>query len=214
MTRAAQRWELRPSGSRRWRAHVAGGARPLGGIDGVRLDFVVGARQWVDIDTLAEATLRGLADAGAVDLALLDAVVVTKAAAGAPSATVTPTSAGALRRRPPPGPTLLTTDTDARPRPGDVESKRRWREQIRQAWGDRAELTAPSWVDVALHGRGSLLSTLEVTLDALEPVLGRDPRGRAWQEFFPNDDRIGWLRLRRTARDPALRLTIGRIGAS
>ncbi len=52
------------------------------------------------------------------------------------------------------------------------------------------------WADVALHGGGSLLGPLEVTLDALEPVLGRDPRGRDWQEFFPNDHVIGWLRVR------------------
>ncbi|MDQ3276200.1 MAG: hypothetical protein M3Q39_14545, partial [Actinomycetota bacterium] len=50
---------------------------------------------------------------------------------------------------------------------------------------------------------------LEVVLDALEPVLGRDPRGRQWQAFFPNDHRVVWLRVLRAADGPAVRLRLG-----
>ncbi|MDP9405978.1 MAG: hypothetical protein M3O86_05160, partial [Actinomycetota bacterium] len=63
--------------------------------------------------------------------------------------------------------------------------------------------------DVALCSAGALLSPLEVVLDALEPVLGRDQRGRDWQEFFPNDHVVTWLRVRRVARGPALTLRLG-----
>lgn len=65
---------------------------------------------------------------------------------------------------------------------------------------------------MALGVPGSLFGPLEVVLDALEPILGRDPRGRDWQEFFPNDDRITWLRVRRTQPSAKpLSLAIGSI---
>jgi hypothetical protein len=88
---------------------------------------------------------------------------------------------------------------------------RAWRRRIAEQWRDAEILTGDVWADVALGGSGSLLGPLEVVLDALEPVLGRDPRGRGWQEFFPNDHRIVWLRVRRVAK-PALRLRLGPIG--
>jgi hypothetical protein len=182
-------------------------------VTGVALDFILPPTAWVDVDTLAENTLAGLRDAGVLParMAGLDAVIATKHSGGEPGATVAFATADALRRRRTPGDTACDVTWDHTPRSGDRNQKRLWRRRIAEQWGDREILAGDVWADVALGGAGSLLGPLEVVLDALEPVLGRDPRGRGWQEFFPNDHHIVWLRARRVAR-PALRLRVGPIG--
>ena len=119
-------------------------------------------------------------------------------------------SASRLARLTPPGPALLAASSHHVPRPGDRQAKRAWRDVLAATWRG-APVDGEVWIDVALQGPRSVLGPLEVVLDALEPVLGRDARGRDWQEFFPNDDRVTWLRVRRTALDPALTLTLGAV---
>jgi len=172
----------------------------------LRLDFVVS--HWVDIDTLAQTTLAGLRDAGWYGRGLsgLRALLATKTAEGEPGVTI----AGAkVDRLSAPGTTALEVFHEVVPR--DRTAVRRWSQVLARAWGDRAHLDdRSSWIDVALGGggRGSLLGRLEPILDALEPVLGRDPRGRT--ELFPNDHLVTWLRVRRGAADqPLLQLRLG-----
>jgi hypothetical protein len=169
--------------------------------------FVLPTGAWVDLDTLVETTAHGLRDAGALAAryAGLDLVMATKGYGPAPQATIAPVDPGPADL---PGPVALAVSDRDLPRAGNRPSKRAWRERLAHAWAGQPPLEGPVWADVALGVPGSLLGPVEVILDALEPVLGRDPRGRDWQEFFPNDDRVEWLRVRRVAT-PALSLTLG-----
>ena len=201
----------RPTGTRAWRHQVAAAAGALSGpTSGVALDFFLPPTAWVDVDTLAENTLAGLRDAGTLPARFggVDAVLATKQARAEPGADITLADAARLIRRRPPGPAAVEVTWDRAPRPADRPAKREWRKRIAAQWGERAPLSGDVWADVALGISGSLLGPLEVVVDALEPVLGRDPRGRDWQEFFPNDHRILWLRVHRVPR-PALRLRVG-----
>lgn len=204
----------RPTGAAAWRRHVAVRAADVhAGASGVEMAFTLAPGAWVDVDTLAHNTLAGLRDAGALAprFAGLDAVLATKAtkAAGASAGAVLRlVSAVTLQRRRRPGPVALDVSSQRPPRPGDRAQKRAWRERIAQQWGDRAPVLGDVWADVALGVAGSLLGPLEVVVDALEPALGRDPRGRDWQEFFPNDHRIRWLRVSRDVT-PGVHLRLG-----
>lgn len=202
----------RPTGGARWRRSVAARAAPSPTPpDGVSLRFALPPGAWVDIDTLVESTLGGLRDAGTLSprLAGLDAIVATRHEHPHPGAELTFPSAAALRRRRLPGPVLLDVAWDRVPRPGNRDHKRGWRARIAAQWDARPVLTGEVWAEISLGVRGSLLGPLEVAVDALEPVLGRDPRGRSWQEFFPNDHHIAWLRVQRTPALPGVRLRLG-----
>lgn len=196
----------RPTGTRAWRSHVAA---ELGGWDAgpaVRLDFVIAPSHWVDLDTLAHTTLQGLRDAGALRprFAGLEELTATKRH-GEPLGV----RIAAAKAPKPPAESLMEAAAPVVPRVGDRDSKRAWRDVLSAAWGERPPLTTQVWVELSLPVRGALPARVEVVLDALEPVLGRDPRGRARQEFFPNDDRIVWLRVRRAASGPPRRLRLG-----
>jgi hypothetical protein len=199
-------------GTPAWRAAVAAavaGSPDMG--DGALLAFRLPAGRWVDLDTLVVATLSGARDAGALAPGLrgLDALLATKGAGDPPGAELRVVRAASLRRRRVPGPAAVAVSSDLLVRPGQRSHKLAWRDAISTAWGDRPVLDGDVWTDVALRVDGSLLGPLEVVLDALEPVLGRDPRGRQWQAFFPNDHRITWLRVTRASRGAAVRLRLG-----
>jgi len=199
-------------GTPAWRAAVAAAAAGSAGMgDGALLAFRLPAGRWVDLDTLVVATLSGARDAGALAPGLrgLDALLATKGAGDPPGAELRGVRAASLRRRRVPGPEAVAVSSDRLPRPGQRSHKLAWRDAISTAWGDRPVLDGDVWTDVALRVDGSLLGPLEVVLDALEPVLGRDPRGRQWQAFFPNDHRVVWLRVLRAAVGPAVRLRLG-----
>lgn len=138
-------------------------------------------------------------------------MVATKQFGASPGVLVRAAPAETLLGHPPGTAALDATSTDL-PRPGRRDAKRVWRDELAAAWGGAAPLTGAVFADVALRVSGSLLAAVEVVLDALEPVLGRDPRGRDWQEFFPNDHRIEWLRIRRASDGPLLRLCLGPLG--
>jgi hypothetical protein len=181
-------------------------------VTGLRLDFTLRPRQFVDLDTLTETALGGLRDAGlhARGFPDLDVVLATLRREGAPGLDITTAEAAPLRQAVPPGPAALDVAAEHVP-PATAAGKRAWRQRIAAAWSAPPLLTELVWADVALAVPGSILGPLEVVLDALEPVLGRDPRGRDRQEFFPGDDRIVWLRVRRESRRgaPPLRLRLG-----
>lgn len=195
-----------------WRRAVADAAAGTPVADGVSLAFTLPAARWVDLDTLAESTLAGLRDAGAWrrGYAGLDAVVATRGDGHDPGVVIRTAAAATLQRRRPPGRIALDATGARLARSGDRDAKRAWRAQVAAAWGDRPPLAGPVWADLQLRVDGSVVGPLEPALDALEPVLGRDPRGRRWQEFFPNDHLIRWLRVRRSPSLPApLRLRLG-----
>ena len=199
-----------PTGTPAWRQSVAAAARGLSIGSGFSTAFVLRPGRWVDLDTLTESTARGLRDASALQprYAGLDAVLATKRFAADHGVTITPSAAADLDG-PPPGRSLLDAQDSAVPRPGNREAKRAWRAAVAKAWNSTDVLEERCWADIELGVSGSLFGPLEVVLDSLEPVLGRDPRGRDWQEFFPNDDRIEWLRVRRRSGGPGVRLQMG-----
>jgi hypothetical protein len=202
----------RGAGAReRWRDRVAEAASGWRheAPTGVRLDFTLEPRRWIDLDTLVEESLAGLRDAGGWGRGFsgLDAVVATKRWGEPPGLLAAPVASQRLAALPPPDAAALDLSHDEVPR--RREQKRALRAALAAAWGDRPPIEQSVWADVAFGATGSLLGALEPTLDCLEPVLGRDPRGRAWQEFFPNDDRIVWLRVRRDLGEAPVRLRVG-----
>ena len=196
-----------------WRSKVADAAAGQPTASGLILEFVLAPGRWVDLDTLTETAVAGLRDAGmyARGLAGLDAVLATKRFGQHPGLRVWPTTRERIASRPPPGPVLLEVAHDQPVHAGATAAKRRWRDAIAASWTHARVLDCPVWADVEVGTARSLLGPLEPVLDALEPCLGRDPRGQPRQEFFPNDDLITWLRVRRGRSDgtPAIALRLG-----
>ena len=199
-----------PSGAATWRRLVAEQSPGLVVARSLGLDFVLPPGRWVDLDTLVESTAAGLRDARvlAPRFAGLDGVVATKTFGSSPGVRIRGLSPSGLQA-PPPGVVALDVCSEALPRANQRDTKQAWRAIIASGWSGAPALTGSVWAEVTLATAGSLLGPLEVVLDALEPVLGRDPRGRDWQEFFPNDDRIEWLRVRRDRTGGAVRLRLG-----
>jgi hypothetical protein len=199
------------SRGRAWRARVANAAAGMGPASGVALRFTLEPTRWVDLDTLTEVAVAGLRDAGVVPRGLrgLDALLAIRTDGEPPGLVVSLVEAPEVAALVPPGPGLLDVVGYALPR--RMPQKRAWRAQLATAWAGRPVLEGAVWADVDLAS-GSLLGPLEPTLDALEPVLGRDPRARPWQEFFPNDHHIVWLRVCRAPLGvPPVRLRLGRM---
>lgn len=201
---------LRSARQRQWRERVATAAANARAARGVQLDFTIEPGRWVDLDSLVHPVLAGLRDAGAFSRGYpqLDVLVATKREGSATGVVVGLVDPAVLLAAHAPGPVAVHVAGQTIPRPGAVVDKRAWRERVAHAWGDRAPFQGTAWVEVALDA-GSLLHPLEVVLDALEPVLGRDPRGQERQEFFPNDHVIEWLRVRRSAGEAPLELRLG-----
>ena len=204
----------RPTGAAPWRRQVAAATDTWSPAStaGLVLDFHLKPGSWVDLDTLAENTLAGLRDAGmlAAGFRGLHAFLATKDFGAVPGVTVRAAAPARLGALPAPGPAEADVASGVAPRPADRATKRAWRASLASQWGERPALSGAVWADVSLGGTRSLLGSLEVVLDGLEPVLGRDPRGRNWQEFFPNDHLIRWLRVRREP-EPGVRLRLGRV---
>lgn len=199
---------LRSAADRAWRSTVAEALGGLAGVRGVKLDFTLAPRRWVDLDSLVEVAVAGLRDAGVTPL---DALVATKREGPVSGLTVAKVDPVRLAAAPPPGPPAVTVEAAEMPLPGRREAKRALRDRLAAVWNHRPLVEGEVWADVAIATSGALLPAMEPALDTLEPVLGRDPRGQPRQEFFPYDDRITWLRVHRTPPDsPPLVLTVGR----
>lgn len=170
----------------------------------------------MDLDSLVEIAIAGLRDGGTFSARLsdLDGFVATKRE-GPQGLEITLATPSDLAGLPAPGPVAVAIEAAHAPRPGQRHVKLALRDRLSAAWGGLPFLDTEVWADVALGSAGSLLGPMEPVLDTLEPVLGRDPRGQPRQEFFPNDDRIVWLRVRRAAPgEPALQIALGPLGTS
>lgn len=197
-------------------AAAAGAAADSVPVAGLELSFTLRSGHWVDLDTLTETALGGLRDSGLVARGQrgLEVLLATKAV-GAPSGLLAHARPAAdLLARPVPGAVLLDVTGPALASSPDRRAKRAWRARVEAAWRRRPPVVGDVWAEVVQTGPGSITGGLEALLDVLEPVLGRDPRGRPWQEFFPLDDRIVWLRVRRAASGPARRLRLGSVDAA
>jgi hypothetical protein len=194
---------------RAWRAQIAEAALDAAAATGLALRFTLEPGRCVDLDTVTEVALAGLRDAGVLPRGLrcLDVILATRIDAEPPGLVARFVEAAQLASITPPGPVLL--DAPGATLPRTITEKRVWRGRLAEAWTGRDLLDCLAWADVAFTTRGSLAGPLEPTLDALEPVLGRDPRaGR--QGFFPNDHLLHWLRVRRAgAGDPPVHLRLG-----
>ena len=198
------------------RAQLAGLASALRALpdtlEAIRVDIGVEPARFVDLDSLLEVVVRGLRVAGRLPAGArqLVGVIATRSPADAPRVAVAAVAGVEVADLPPPGPVAAEVTTSRPPRPAVRNDRRALRDKLAREWGDRGVLDGPVWAEMQLSGQGSLLTPMEPTLDALEPVLGRDPRGQPRQEFFPADDRIVWLRLARVEPGPvALRLRLG-----
>lgn len=193
---------------RAFRAAVSVAAPRLGRPRGLRLEFALAASRFVDLDSLVELTLAGLRDGGAAGRGLpgLEVVLATRCA-GPPGVTITSADPDDLSAERVPGPVALDVRAGARPRA--TAGKRALRALVADQRQARRVLTGDVWAEVRLGGAHALTAGLEASLDCLEPVLGRDPRGQPRQEFFPNDHRITWLRVARLDGAPPLTLRLG-----
>ena len=198
----------RSATGRAFRGAVAAAAEPLGHPRALRLDFTLDPRRFVDLDSLVELTLGGLRDGGALARRLtgLEVVLATRRE-GAPGVRVRAAEPRALVAEPVPGPVAVDVRSGARP--AGSHGKRSLRALVAEQRSAGPALAGDVWAEVRVADSRALTSGLEATLDTLEPVLGRDPRGQPRQEFFPNDHRITWLRVARVAAGPPLRLRLG-----
>lgn len=107
----------------------------------------------------------------------------------------------------PPTPPLFSV-TSLRLAVGDrwQEWKFSWRLEISEQW-DGSEVIQPVWVQIDVQSDRSLVDLMKPVIDGLEPILGRDPKGRL--QFCPNDHLIEWLQIRRVQAGPALTLSLG-----
>jgi hypothetical protein len=185
-----------------WRASVAAEASRLGiaNVNCVSLAFTLEPGRRVDVDNLARPALAGLRDAGwfTRGYKTLDRLVVTKTHGANVGVEILPTAA----------PPNLDADVDVQifskniiPSEAKHDIKRMWRDAVRDTW-QKPAMDGPVEVQLGFRTKLSLVDLLKPNIDALEPVLGRDPRGRL--EFCPLDDKITRLSAWRISGDFAM----------
>lgn len=164
----------------------------------------------VDLDNLVRPVLAGLRDAGVFargfpGLVALGASKVSSADTGVTIHLDAPVGWLPEAHR---ASGLLDVVSSVVPTDGDVDSKRAWREAVATAW--TVEPVAHEvWVSAVLRTTRSLEGLMKPIIDGLEPILGRDPRGRL--EFVPNDHLVTWLTFRKDVNsESALRVRVGR----
>lgn len=188
---------------------MAAAAEGLGQASTVVLAFRLEPRRTVDLDNLVRPVLAGLRDAGVFvrGFAGLDTLVASKAFSENAGVTIwldTPVD------RPPteqPALALTEVESDVLPTEGNLESKHAWRDAVASMWTVEP-VTNDVWIDAVVRSGRSLEGLMKPIIDGLDPILGRDPRGRL--EFVPNDHLVTWLRFRRDADSEAvLRVCVG-----
>lgn len=181
---------------RRWREQVAAAVTGQGSARSIRLDFrLESGRRDLDLDNLVRPAVAGLRDAAVLARAFvgLDCIHATKSVGERPGLVVTldPTDDRAAW---PPSPRLLEVQADWIP--GDEsEGRRRWNDRVRDSYVDDP-IEGTAWVEIAVSDGRSLVGVMKPVLDGLEPILGRDPRGRA-DYRSPNDHLVTDLRMTR-----------------
>jgi hypothetical protein len=201
-----------PPHDRLWRNQVADQCHGLAPTRAVSLSFRLEPHRRVDLDNLVRPALAGLRDAGvfARGFTTLDLIVATKVIALPPGLLVETDEKAVLRSaRSRPGTAVLCATSERMPRDEDRRSKAAWRRCVSDAF-DGEPLERPCWIEIATNATRSLEALMKPVIDGLEPLLGRDPRGRL--EFVPNDDKVAHLTVRRQDDLPvALAMTAGRL---
>lgn len=176
-------------------------------VNSVSLAFTLEPGRRVDVDNLARPVLAGLRDAGwfTRGYKTLDRLVVTKAHGENVGVEILPTAS----------PPDLGVDVDVQifaknviPSEGKHDIKRMWRDAVRDTWS-KPPMDGPIELQLGFRTKLSIVDLLKPNIDALEPILGRDPRGRL--EFCPLDDKITRLTAWRISGDFALLVRV--IGA-
>lgn len=196
---------------RAWRAAITTAAVEAGAGPrrGVSLRFCLEpGRARIDLDNLVRPALDALRNAGVFgrgfrDLHTLVASKTTGSPVGLRVGSVDPEDVGDL---PTIGPLLLGLEHGELPREGDRDSKMRWREAVARAWPYQPLHGLSFGVGITVSTALSFKDLLKPIIDGLEPVLGRDPRGRL--EFSPNDHLITWLLVARSTSPAILRLQL------
>lgn len=193
-----------------WRATVADAARAVALVDvaAVSLVFTVAPGRRVDVDNLARPALEGLRDAGWFRRGFpsLHHLRVTKVCGADLGLRV---HVGVVDEDRTDDVDFLATLAGVIPSEGAHEVKRAWRDTVATRWA-RPPLDGELSVELAFNTRSSLVGLLKANIDTLEPVLGRDPKGRL--TFCPLDDKVACLVARRTSGDtPALEVRVSRL---
>lgn len=180
---------------------------------GVALSFVLHSdRVRLDLDNLVRPALDALRDSGAAlrGFSNVDAVLATKSAGEEAGLRVTIGKSGLVSSVDAPGAMLFTARSEVIPRDGSADSKMQWRQAVAASWAALPIPAGAVFVDIATSSELSLKDILKPVIDGLEPVLGRDPRGRL--EFCPQDERVVWLRAQRAdLGQGALNVQVGRV---
>ena len=192
-----------------WRAAVAAeaGRRKIAKVGSVGLAFVLEPGRRVDIDNLARPVLAGLRDAGwfSRGYGTLDVLVVTKQHGDNVGVDV---AANIEMPELDDDEAIQIVSKNAIPSEGKSEMKHAWREAVRASWG-KPPIEGDVTVELGFRTKRSLVDLLKPNIDGLEPILGRDPRGRL--EFCPLDDKITRLVAWRIQGDVSL---IARVSSS
>lgn len=191
-----------PPHDRAWRRRVAEVAAGQPPVAAVGLDFRLREGRRVDLDNLVRPAMAGLQDAGmfgrgyrSLELLVASKIVDHREGLWVEVGDEVVGSTAADRGR-----QLFSLAASAIPREGDRASKVGWRDAVRTGYA-APPVDGPVWVDIVTRTTGSLVALMKPVIDGLEPLLGRDPRGRL--EFVPNDHLVERLTMRRDLDLPA-----------
>lgn len=179
---------------RRWREQVATAAAGQRVTRSLVFDFrVESGRRDLDLDNLVRPAVAGLRDAEVLarGFAGLDRIHATKSIDDPPGLAVTLDPADEVLTWPP-SPSPLEVHADWIPNEAS-ESRRRWNDRVRDSYAG-GPISGTAWVEITVSDGRSLVGVMKPVLDGLEPILGRDPRGRA-DYRSPNDHLVTHLRI-------------------
>ena len=179
-----------------WRERVAEHCAEAAPSRSVALAFRVEPHRRVDLDNLIRPALAGMRDAGIFRWGYrnLDLLVAAKQPTDSPGLDIVLDDSEVRAHLDRPGPVLLRATSSTLPRDGDRASKAAWRDRVAGSLIDRIN-GDECWVVIETNTTLSLEGIMKPVIDGLEPLLGRDPRGRL--EFVPHDDKIVYLVVRR-----------------
>lgn len=187
-----------PPHDQAWRRLVAERAAGQAPVAAIGLHFRLRRGRRVDLDNLVRPAVAGLQDAGVFSYGFrnLDLLVASKVQDDHEGLRV---DVDAVAQPGPWSHAVLAVAALALPREDDRASKAAWRDTIRDCYAG-SPVDGPVWVDMAARTTGSLVALMKPIIDGLEPLLGRDPRGRL--EFVPNDHQVERLTVRRQLQLP------------
>lgn len=190
-----------------WRDRIAMAAVGAGEHESVHLHFRMAEPDRVDLDNLVRPVLAGLRDAdvfrrGYGNLRAVSAEKTSERLAGVVMSLGRSAAA--------PKPAFVTVTSAELPHAEQPATRSAWRARVAEAYSGPA-ISAHVYVDVAVSTPRSMEGLMKPIIDGLEPVLGRDPRGRL--VHVPNDHLVRWLRFRRVPDGPRLTMRLGLLRA-